>query len=78
MSPVAGIVAVMRTRRCPLCGSARIARVKYGMPTAQQFEDERYYWAGCLVEVGSERRYGCHDCDAQLDRPATSSPAVAG
>ncbi|MGN6199122.1 hypothetical protein [Humibacter sp.] len=65
----------MKPRLCPLCGSERVARAEYGMPAPEQAEDERVFWAGCIV--GDEYRYGCHECGATFDRPAMAASAAS-
>jgi hypothetical protein len=73
-SAVRGILRDMKPRLCPACGSERIARAEYGMPAPDQADDERVFWAGCIV--GEEHRYGCHGCGATFDR-ADVAPLAA-
>ncbi|QDZ14165.1 hypothetical protein [Humibacter ginsenosidimutans] len=67
----------MRTRRCPECGSERIARTAFGMPLAKDADDERVFWLGCVVDPELEHRYGCHECGALFGHPVTTSPTGA-
>lgn len=60
-------------RKCPKCGSRRIARILYGMPAfdekmAQQLKEEKLYLGGCCVSV-AQPEYHCFGCKKDVGSP---------
>ena len=37
--------------------------VTYGLPTPEAFEDPKFKWGGCLVELPVPDHYFCANCD---------------
>ena len=71
-----------RPRKCPRCGSERIAKILYGMPA---FSEElrlemkvgRVVLGGCGV-TGNDPRWRCLDCGYGMGRPRGESGAALG
>jgi len=59
-----------RPERCPGCGSARIADIVYGLPTAEMHEAVRagrIVLGGCCI-IGSGAQWRCLDCQIDMHR----------
>jgi ribosomal protein L37AE/L43A len=68
--------AKRKPRRCPACGSARVARILWGMPAySEQLEQElaegKIVLGGCCVS-GDDPAWACADCDASIYREVPS------
>ena len=61
-----------KPRKCPVCGSARIANILYGLPAFSEklqigIEEGRARLGGCCV-TGNDPKWECSDCGAQMYR----------
>jgi transposase-like protein len=71
-----------RPRKCPRCGSERIARILYGMPAfpeelRRELEAGRAVLGGCVV-TGNDPRWQCTSCRYEMGRPRGESGAALG
>jgi len=71
-----------RSRKCPRCGSERIARILYGMPAFSEelrldLEAGRVALGSCAV-TGNDPRWRCLNCGYEMGRPRGESGAVLG
>jgi len=73
---------IRKPRKCPECGSNRIARVMYGMPEysekmAKEIDEKRLILGGCCV-TEDDPPWQCVDCDIGLykksDKESILSP----
>lgn len=60
-------------RKCPKCGSRRIAPILYGMPAfsekmEQQLNEEKLYLGGCCIS-GIDPTYHCFQCKKDVGAP---------
>ena len=60
-------------RKCPKCGSRRVAPIQYGMPAyseemEQQLKDEKLYLGGCCIS-GMQPTYHCFECKKDVGTP---------
>ena len=60
-------------RKCPKCGSRRVAPILYGMPAyseemEQQLKEEKLYLGGCCIS-GMEPTYHCYQCKKDVGAP---------
>ena len=60
-------------RKCPKCGSRRVAPILYGMPAyseemEQQLKEEKLYLGGCCIS-GMEPTYHCFQCRKDVGAP---------
>ena len=60
-------------RKCPKCGSVRIAPILYGLPAyseemEKQLKDEKLYLGGCCI-FGVEPTYHCFQCKKDVGAP---------
>ena len=60
-------------RKCPKCGSRRLAPILYGMPAhseemEQQLKDEKLYLGGCCIS-GMQPTYHCFECKKDVGTP---------
>lgn len=57
---------------CPKCKSDRIAKIRYGRPTAFVEPDYDYILGGCNVKFDSNGNptpyYFCRDCEHKFDK----------
>ncbi len=71
-----------RPRKCPRCGSERIAGVLYGMPDLSEklrldLEAGRLVLGGCKV-TGNDPRWRCIKCGYEMGRLRGASGAALG
>jgi transposase-like protein len=71
-----------RPRKCPRCGSERIARILYGMPALSEelrleLETRRAVLGGCAV-AGNDPRWRCTACGYEMGHPRGTSGAALG
>jgi ribosomal protein L37AE/L43A len=69
-----------RPRKCPRCGSERIARILYGLPALsdalrEELETRRTVPGGCIV-TGNDPRWRCTDCGNEMGHPRGASGAA--
>ena len=60
-------------RKCPKCGSRRVAPILYGMPAfseemEQQLNEEKLYLGGCCIS-GIDPTYHCFQCKKDVGAP---------
>lgn len=60
-------------RKCPKCGSRRVAPILYGMPAfseemEQQLKEEKLYLGGCCIS-GMDPTYHCFHCKKDVGAP---------
>ncbi len=60
-------------KKCPKCGSRRVAPILYGMPAfdeelEQQLNDEKLYLGGCCVSE-CDPQYHCFECGKDVGSP---------
>ena len=60
-------------RKCPKCGSRRVAPILYGMPAfseemEQQLKEEKLYLGGCCIS-GIDPTYHCFNCKKDVGAP---------
>lgn len=59
--------------KCPACGSPKVVRIMYGMPSYEAFLDSKagkIILGGCVV-TGDDPRWGCIDCKAVIYKKVT-------
>ena len=56
-------------RRCPKCGSDRVAVIKYGMrpPNYRPKKDELVVFGGCVIPINAPR-FKCLKCNAAFKK----------
>lgn len=57
-------------RKCPKCGSSKVIKILYGMPTYESFqlaEEGKIKLGGCCI-TGLDPEYFCKDCENEWDR----------
>jgi hypothetical protein len=62
--------AKRKPKKCPSCGSAKIARILYGMPDfspelEKDLEEGRIVLGGCDI-IFNNPSWQCADCEAQI------------
>lgn len=57
-------------KACPLCGSSRVATIRYGFAPFDPSGAEDVVFAGCVLLPGSPK-YACRDCDYRWGRLRT-------
>jgi len=71
-----------RPRKCPRCGSERIAGILYGLPALSEelrlaLEAGSVVLGGCEV-TGNDPRWRCLGCSYEMGRPRGASGASLG
>lgn len=54
-------------KACPACGSADVARIMYGFPTSEAFDDPTIVLGGCVVWPDSPA-FACRGCEHEWGR----------
>lgn len=62
-----------KPRKCPVCGSTKIAEIVYGLPNFESVRDDldsgKIFLGGCCVNLdGSDPKWKCADCWTNLFR----------
>ena len=62
--------------KCPFCGSPKVVRILYGMPSYDAFleaEAGKIILGGCVVS-GNDPKWGCTDCKAEIYKKKSVDP----
>ena len=57
-----------KPNKCPACGSQKVVRILYGMPSYEAFLDSKagkIILGGCVIS-DNDPRWGCIDCNAKI------------
>ena len=51
-----------RPSTCPVCGSAVVKQIAFGLPSAELFDDLTVMLAGCVLPPGPSPDWACGSC----------------
>ncbi|HPJ05829.1 MAG TPA: hypothetical protein PLK17_09965 [Bacteroidales bacterium] len=62
--------------KCPACGSPKVVRIMYGMPSYEAFLDSKagkIILGGCVVS-NDDPKWGCIDCKEKIYKKMSVDP----
>lgn len=75
------VVRKTKSRRCPNCGSLKVARILYGLideltpDLEKQLKEGKIVLGGCVI---GEAKWECADCGVRLSRRGATITSLEG